>query len=134
MHSVQKKIPKWAKILPEIKQLQRVQKKLNAHLQDVIPTNIDPVRESGAFDYQSYFEHILSKFGLLVIINDPSNTHPVKVAMTFDGGSISRFLGHVTGGSSWWIKGVSILRLANCSLGKVELIKCNPICTAFLLR
>ncbi len=40
----------------------------------------------------------MSKFGLLAIINDPSITDPVKVAVTFDGGSISRFLGHVTGG------------------------------------
>jgi hypothetical protein len=41
---------------------------------------------------------MLSKFGLLDLVNDPTNTDPVKVAVTFDGGKISRFLGHVTEG------------------------------------
>jgi hypothetical protein len=98
IYSVQKTFPKWAKVLPEIKQLQRAQKSLNAHLQDVIPIIIDNVKESAGFEFKLYLEHILSKFGLLDFVNDPSTVEPVKLAVTFDGGSISRFLGHVTGG------------------------------------
>jgi hypothetical protein len=41
---------------------------------------------------------MLKKFGLLDLINDPNRTEPVQVAVTFDGGKVSRFLGHVTGG------------------------------------
>jgi len=37
----------------------------------------------------------LEKYGLLDIVNNADTTDPVKVAVTFDGGSISRFLGHV---------------------------------------
>ena len=40
----------------------------------------------------------MSKFGLLHLVNDPSTTDPVKVAVTFDGNLISHFLGHMTGG------------------------------------
>jgi hypothetical protein len=43
-------------------------------------------------------DYILNKFGLLKIIDNPNTTEPVKVAVIFDGRSISRFLGHVTGG------------------------------------
>ncbi len=78
--------------------MQRAQKNLNAHLQDVIPMTVDAVNESGGFDFKLYLEHTLSKFGLLELVNDPSTTDPVKIAVTFDGGLISRFLGHVTGG------------------------------------
>jgi hypothetical protein len=98
MYSVQKNFPKWAKVLPEIKQVQKAQKRLNEHLQNVLPIAIDDNRESGMFDYNLHLEHILSKFGLMDLINDPNNNKPVKVAVTFDGGSVSRFLGHVTGG------------------------------------
>jgi hypothetical protein len=95
---VQKTFPKWAKVLPEIKQLQRAQKSLNAHLQEKIPIIIDNIKESAGFDFKLYLEHILSKFSLLYLVKDPSTLEPVKLAVTFDGGSISRFLGHVTGG------------------------------------
>jgi hypothetical protein len=55
-------------------------------------------RETGYFEYHQYTEFILEKYGLLEVINDPDTTVPVNVAVTFDGGSVSRFLGHVTGG------------------------------------
>jgi len=41
---------------------------------------------------------MLQKNGLLDIIDDPNTTNPVIVAVTFDGGKISRFFSHVTGG------------------------------------
>ena len=81
MYSVQRNFPKWAKVLPEIKHIQRAQ-----------------YRETGSFSYREYTDYILSQFGLLDVVNDPSTTDPVKVAVSFDGGSISRFLGHVTAG------------------------------------
>jgi hypothetical protein len=43
-------------------------------------------------------EYLLSKFGLLDLINDRNRTEAVQVAVTFDGGKVSRFFGHVTGG------------------------------------
>jgi hypothetical protein len=95
---VQKSFPKWAKVLPEIKRVQQAQYNLNAYLQELIPMNVDPVNESAGFNFNLYFEHILSKFGLLDLVNDPSTTDPVKVAVTFDGGSISHFPSHMTGG------------------------------------
>jgi len=55
-------------------------------------------RETGYFEYHQYTEFILEKYGLLEVINDPDTTVPVNVAVTFNGGSVSRFLGHVTGG------------------------------------
>jgi hypothetical protein len=85
-------------VLPEIKQLHRAQRDLNSHLMDVIPFQIEPDRETGKFDYRSYLDYLLSKYGLLEIIHDENTDDPVQVAVTFDGGSVSRFLGHVTGG------------------------------------
>ncbi len=41
---------------------------------------------------------MLQKKGLLKIIDDPNTTSPVIVAVMFDGGKISRFFSHVTGG------------------------------------
>jgi len=41
---------------------------------------------------------MLRKNGLLDSINDAAVTDPVIVAVTFDGGEISRFFSHVTGG------------------------------------
>jgi len=55
-------------------------------------------RETGGFDYRSYTEFLLDKYGLLDVINNVETTEPIRVAVTFDGGSISQFLGHVTGG------------------------------------
>jgi hypothetical protein len=95
---VQKSFPKWAKVLPEVKQIQRVQRKLNSYLNDVIPIQLEPTRETGNFDYRLYLDFLLQRFGLLELMNDPSTTEPVQVAVTFDGGKVSRFLGHVTGG------------------------------------
>jgi hypothetical protein len=43
-------------------------------------------------------EYLLDKYGLLDIINDPNTSEPIQLAVTFDGGKVSRFLGHVTGG------------------------------------
>jgi hypothetical protein len=85
-------------VLPEIKQLHRAQRNLNSHLMDIIPFQIEPDRETGRFDYRSYLDYLLSKYGLLEIIFDENTDDPVQVAVTFDGGSVSRFLGHVTGG------------------------------------
>jgi len=55
-------------------------------------------RETGFFEYHQYTEYMLDKYGLLHLINDPERTVPVKVTVTFDGDSVSRFLGHVTSG------------------------------------
>jgi len=85
-------------VLPEVKQIRKAQKRLNASLNERIPILYEPDRETGKFEYHQYLEYILSKFGLLDIINDPNTRDPVKVSVTFDGGKISRFLGHVTGG------------------------------------
>jgi hypothetical protein len=41
---------------------------------------------------------MLQKNGLLEIVDDVNTTNPVIVAVTFDGGKISRFFSHVTGG------------------------------------
>jgi hypothetical protein len=49
-------------------------------------------------EHRQFTDFILTKFGLLKIIDDTSTTEPVVVAVTFDGGSISQFVGHVTGG------------------------------------
>jgi hypothetical protein len=46
----------------------------------------------------SIWIYLLQKFGFLDLINDPSTTEPVQIAVTFDGGKVSRFLGHVSGG------------------------------------
>ncbi len=40
----------------------------------------------------------VAKNGLLEIIDDPNTTSPVIVAVMFDGGKISCFFSHVTGG------------------------------------
>jgi hypothetical protein len=98
LYSVQKTLPKWAKVLPEIKNLQRAQYSFNNHMDDIIPIKNETDRETGAFEYRQCADYLLSKFGLLNIIDDPSTTEPVIVAVTFDGGAISRFVGHVTGG------------------------------------
>jgi hypothetical protein len=78
--------------------VQKAQYKLDSHLQDIIPLHLEVGRDTGYFQYCSYLDYILNKFGLLEIIDNPSTTDPVKVGVTFDGGSVSRFLGHVTGG------------------------------------
>jgi hypothetical protein len=85
-------------VLPEVKQIQKAQKRLNATLNDRIPILFESDRETGKFEDCQYLEYMLSKFGLLDIMNDPNTRDPGKVSVTFDGGKISRFLGHVTGG------------------------------------
>jgi hypothetical protein len=82
----------WAKVLPEVKQIQKSQKLLNGHLRDVLPNHIEPDHETERFDYRRFTEHTLSKYGLLDIIDDPNTTEPVQVAITFDGAKISRYL------------------------------------------
>jgi hypothetical protein len=68
------------------------------YLESTIPLHLEVGRDTGYFHYRSYLDYILNKFGLLKIIDNPNTTEPVKVAVIFDGRSISRFLGHVTGG------------------------------------
>jgi hypothetical protein len=85
-------------VLPEIKSIQKAQYALDYHMEESVPLCLEVGRETGYFDYRSYTDYILGKFGLLHIIDNPDTTEPVRVAVTFDGGSISRFLGHVTGG------------------------------------
>jgi hypothetical protein len=55
-------------------------------------------RDTGYSQYRPYLEYLLHKFGLLEIINDEATTEPVRVAVTFDGRTVSHFLGHITGG------------------------------------
>ncbi len=98
LYSVQKSFPKWAKVLPEVKQIQKAQKLLNEHLRNILPIHVEPDQETARFEYRAFTEYVLSKYGLLDIIDDPNTTEPVKVAVTFDGAKISRFLSHVTGG------------------------------------
>jgi hypothetical protein len=98
LYSVQKSLPKWAKVLPEVKHIQRAQYRLNNHLNNLIPMQLEPERESGKFSYWEYTYYLLQQFGLSDLINNPNLDRPVIVAVTFDGGSLSRFLGHVTGG------------------------------------
>jgi hypothetical protein len=85
-------------VLPEIKSIQKAQYRLDSHLEDSLPIKLEAGRETGYFEYCQYTELILEKYGLLEIVNNPNTTDPVKVTGTFDGGSVSRFLGHVTGG------------------------------------
>jgi hypothetical protein len=98
MYSVQRHFPKWAKVLPVIKNIQRAQYSLNTHMETIIPIQYEPDRETGSFEYRQFTDYILDKFGLLQLVDDPTTTEPVQVAVTFDGGKISRFVGHVTGG------------------------------------
>jgi hypothetical protein len=96
-YSVQCSFPKWAKVLPTIKSVQKVQYTLDRHLKERFPIRMEVGRETGLFKYGPYTEYMLEKFGLLDLINDPNTIVPVKVAVTFDGGSVSHFLGHVMG-------------------------------------
>jgi hypothetical protein len=95
---VQRNFPKWAKVLPEIKSIQKAQYALDSHLEETIPLHLEVGRETGYFEYRSYTDYILKCYGMLQIIDNPDTTEPIRVAVTFDGGSVSRFLGHVTGG------------------------------------
>jgi len=71
---------------------------MNAHLQDVIPIEYAENRETGWFEYRRFIDYMLQKNGLLEIVDNVNTTSPVVVAVTFDGGKISRFFSHVTGG------------------------------------
>ncbi len=95
---MQKSFPKWAKVLPEIKSIQKAQYRLDVHLQGALPLHLEAGKETGYFQYRPYIEYLLHKFSLLKISNNITTTEPVRVAVTFDGGSVSHFLGHVTGG------------------------------------
>lgn len=59
---------------------------------------------------------------------------PVKVAVTFDGGSVSRFLGHVTGGFKLVDGRYIDPKTGSLLFGEAALIKCNRTFTASLLR
>ncbi len=76
----------------------KAQYQLDVHLQGSLPLHLEAGKETGYFQYGPYIEYLLHKFGLLEFINDAATTEPVWVAVTFDGGSVSHFLGHVTGG------------------------------------
>jgi hypothetical protein len=67
-------------------------------LNETIPIVVENGRESASFNYRAFTDYVLSRFGLLDIIRDETTTEPVVVAVTFDGGSLSKFLSHVTGG------------------------------------
>jgi len=84
--------------LSTIKSVQKVQYALDRCLEERPPIRMEVGRETGFFEYHQYTEYMLEEYGLLHLINDPETTVPVKVAVTFDGGSVSRFLGHVMGG------------------------------------
>jgi hypothetical protein len=84
--------------LPEIKSVQKAQYQLDYHLQGALPLHFKAGRETGYFQYHPYVEYFWHKFGLLEINNYAATAEPVRVAVTFDGGSISHFLGYVTGG------------------------------------
>jgi len=105
LYSVQKGFPKWARILPEVKNIQRAEYKLNNQLNEIIPIIEENGRESAKFEYRAYLDYLLSKFGLLNIVQDNATDVPVVVAVTFDGGAISKFVSHVTAVTHWrfWI-------------------------------
>jgi hypothetical protein len=95
---VQKNFLKSAKVLPEIRHIQRAQYSLNRHLDNIIPIILEDNWETTRFDYRAFTDYILTKFSLMPIITNEDTTNPVIVAITFDGGSLSKFLTHVTGG------------------------------------
>jgi hypothetical protein len=66
---------------------------------------------------------MLQKNGLLEIVDDVNTTNPVIVAVTFDGGKISRFFSHVTGGFKQVVR-------PYCSQFPVMKM-CKVMCTAF---
>ncbi len=63
----------------------------NAHLSDVIPIQYVQDCETGWFEYRTFTEYMLHKNDLLEIIDDATTTDPFIVAVTFDGGKVSRF-------------------------------------------
>ncbi len=71
------------------------------------------------------------------IINDPSTTDPVVVAVTVDGGKISRFFSHVTGGfkqvdKQWVDPTTRKLLFTESGIEKVQShIHCFPVTVAF---
>jgi hypothetical protein len=95
---VQHDFLKWAKVLPKIKSIQKAQFALDSHLEETIPLHLKVGRETGNFEYCSYTDYVLKSYGMLQIIDNPDTTEPIRVAVRFDGGSVSRFLGLVTGG------------------------------------
>ncbi len=81
-----------------MKNIQRAEYKLNNQLNEIIPIIEENGRESAKFEYRAYLDYLLSKFGLLNIVQDNATDVPVVVAVTFDGGAISKFVSHVTAG------------------------------------
>lgn len=88
-----------------MKNIQRAEYKLNNQLNETIPIIEENGRESAKFEYRAYLDYLLSKFGLLNIVQDNATDVPVVVAVTFDGGAISKFVSHVTAVTHWrfWI-------------------------------
>jgi hypothetical protein len=58
-------------------------------VEEIIPLHLEVGRETGGFDYRSYTEFLLDKYGLLDVINNVETTEPIRVAVTFDGRSVS---------------------------------------------
>ncbi len=89
MYSVQQSFPKWAKVLPPVKHIQKAQYALNRHLNVMIPIKVEHGRKTAQFEYRQFTDYLLSKYGLLDIIQDQRTTEPVIIAITFDGGGLS---------------------------------------------
>ncbi len=68
-------------MLPEIKSIQKAQYKLDNHLEEVIPLQLEAGGETGSFDYCSYTEFLLEKYGLLDIINNADTTDCFRIKM-----------------------------------------------------
>jgi len=118
-------------VLPEIKSVQKAQYKLDSHLEDSLPIKLEAGRETGYFEYCQYTELIFEIYGLLEIVNNPNTTDPVNDAVTFDGGSISCFLGHVIGGYKLVDKGAKHPKTRKLYLERAAMKKCNLMFTVF---
>ncbi len=81
---MQKSFPKRSNVLPEVKQIQKAQKLLSEHLKNIIPIHVEADRKTAKFDYRAFTDYILSRDGLLEIVDNPNTTEPVKVVVTFD--------------------------------------------------
>ncbi|MFO0447017.1 MAG: hypothetical protein ACK51L_05025 [bacterium] len=83
-------------------------------MQDKIPIEYSPDRETGRFEYRRFLDYMLARNGLLGLVDDVNNTNPVVVAVTFDGGKISRFFSMLPVDLNKWIPDVRILGQGLC--------------------
>jgi len=91
-------------------------------------------RETGGFDYRSYTEFLLDKYGLLDVVNNVETTEPIRVAVTFDGGRSVDFMDMLLVVSTLWIVGVKIPRLWSLCLVTAGMIKFNHMSTVSRLK